>query len=93
VLHHLSTRECEPLLAQRRHRQDDLRKEPQVAAAGSGDLELLDAAALIALNSLEAKKESLESRQAANDVIRGAQRKIGIGGVGGGTRSDLADEA
>jgi len=63
------------LLAQRGHRQGKSRKRPQITAARSGDLKLPDAAALIAADSLEVKKESLERRQAAENVIRLSTRQ------------------
>ena len=69
------------LFAQGRHRQQNLRKRPQVVAVIGGDLELLDACFLVAVDSSEAEKKLLDSRQTSDDVIRRAQAKIGIRGV------------
>jgi hypothetical protein len=66
---------------QRSRREEDFRKRPRVPAARSGDFGLLEADALIAADSLEVKKESLQCQQAADDVIRRAQGKVGVGCV------------
>ena len=78
------------LLAQGRHRQQNLRKRPQVAAVIGGDLELLDPCFLVAVDSSEAEEKPLDSRQTSDDVIRRAQAKIGISGVRGDCNSFLA---
>src|SRR5581483_33579 len=71
------------LLAQARQRQQDLRKRPEIAAVGSGDLDLLYAAVLIAADSCEAEEEPLWRRQAPDDVVGRAQGEVGIGGIRG----------
>jgi hypothetical protein len=45
-----------------------------VRAARRSDFELIDAAGLVTADSLETKKESRERRQAADDVVRDAER-------------------
>ena len=70
-------------LAQSRQRQHNLSKRPKVVAMSGGDLDLLDSRSFIAADSGEAEEKLLEYWLATNNVIRHAQAKVGIGGVGG----------
>lgn len=71
------------LFAQGHQRKQNLGKGPQVAALCRGNLQLPDAAALVAADSGEAEEEPLGGRQAADNVVGHAQREVSIGGVRG----------
>jgi len=79
----LSTRYFCLFLAQSRERQQDLRKRSQVVATVGGDLDLLDACFLVAVDSNEAEEKLLWSWQTPDEVIRRAQAQLRISGVRG----------